>query len=93
MLTTPPCNPLPRARATHVARGADGRARREQLLRHLHATVVRSVVQRRASDLPGGRAVSARPPARPGPRSRPPIRLPPPRENGETKTEPALKRC
>ena len=62
-------NPLPRERAAHVVLGADGRARREQLLRHLQVTVLRSQVQRRASVLPGARAVRARP--RPAPRPAP----------------------
>ena len=56
LLTNPPCDPLPRERAAHLARGADGRARRQQLLRHLQVTVARSVVQRRVSELPGARA-------------------------------------
>ena len=86
--------------AAHLARcDVDGRARREQLLRHLHVTVDRSQVQRRASVLPGARAVSARPRRAPAPldepsmRARPPLAsayAPPPRENGHTKTEPAL---
>ena len=62
--------------AAHLARcDVDGRARREQLLRHLHVTVDRSQVQRRASVLPGARAVSAR--LRPAPRA---LLLPLPRD-------------
>ena len=79
MLTNPPCDPLPRARAAHPVLCADGRARREQLLRHLHVTVARSVVQRRESALPGARAVSARP--RPAPAPTPPAGGPRSTEN------------
>jgi len=79
MLTNPPCDPLPRARGAHPLRGADGRARREQLLRHLHVTVLRSRVQRRESGLPGARAVSARPaPRAPAPLDEPSMRARPP---------------
>ena len=62
MLTNPPCDPLPRARAAHVVRGADGRARREQLLRHLHATVAAALCSGVAPTCPGA-ARGERPPA------------------------------
>jgi len=49
----------------HLGCCADGRARREQLLRHRQVTAVRSQVQRRVSVLPGARAVSAPAPTAP----------------------------
>jgi len=63
--------------AAHLARcDVDGRARREQLLRHLQATIARSQVQRRESVLPGARAVSARA-LRPAPLDEPSMRARP----------------
>ena len=60
----------PPARVTHVVCCADVRARREQLLRHLHVTVPGSQVQRRVTVLPPG-------PARSAPPTAPPARLAP----------------
>ena len=51
----------PRPGVTHLVLCLDVRARREQLLRHLHVTVLRGVVQRRVSGLSRARAVSACP--------------------------------
>ena len=65
------CDPLPREMGAHGVFCAHGRARREQLPRHLQVTVARSPVQRRASPLLGARAVSARPPPSPAPPAAP----------------------